>query len=70
MIAAEPYRRWRQQHILDAVDSGTLCLDIVDYAVYGGALINALFVRPDQFKIFAYRQSKLRALFTTSRQST
>ena len=64
-----PYRRWRHQHILEAVDGGTLCRDIVDYAVYGGSLINALFVRPDLFKIFAYRQSKLRDLFSKSGQS-
>jgi ligand-binding SRPBCC domain-containing protein len=64
-----PYRRWHHQHVFEVVDGGTLCRDIVDYAVYGGSLINALFVRPDLFKIFAYRQSKLRDLFSTSRQS-
>ena len=40
-----------------------MCRDIVDYEVYGGSPINALFVRPDLFKIFAFRQSKLRELF-------
>ena len=28
-----------------------------------GRLINSLFVRPDLFKIFAFRQSRLRELF-------
>ena len=65
-----PYRRWHHQHIFEVVDGGTLCRDIVDYAVYGGSLINALFVRPDLLKIFAYRQSKLLDLFSKSRQST
>jgi ligand-binding SRPBCC domain-containing protein len=65
-----PYRRWRHQHTLEAVENGALCRDIVDYAVYGGSLVNALFVRPDLFKIFAFRQSKLRELFSTIRQST
>jgi ligand-binding SRPBCC domain-containing protein len=58
-----PYRRWRHQHDFEVVDGGTLCRDSVDYAVYGGSLINAIFVRPDLFKIFAFRQSKLRELF-------
>ena len=64
-----PYLRWNHQHVFEVVDGGTLCRDIVDYAVYGGSLINALFVRPDLFKIFAYRQSKLLDLFSKSRQS-
>ena len=58
-----PYRRWHHQHIFEVVDGGTLCRDIVDYAVYGGSPINAFFVRPDLFKIFAFRQSKLHELF-------
>jgi hypothetical protein len=35
----------------------------VDYEVYGGRLIHAIFVRPDVEKIFKYRQWKLRELF-------
>jgi ligand-binding SRPBCC domain-containing protein len=59
-----PYRRWHHTHLFEVVDNGTLCRDIVDYAVYGGRLINALFVRPDLLKIFAFRQAKLRELFS------
>lgn len=58
-----PYRRWRHQHDFEEIDGGTLCRDVVDYAVYGGRLIDAFFVRPDLFKIFSFRQSKLRELF-------
>jgi ligand-binding SRPBCC domain-containing protein len=58
-----PYRRWHHEHLFEAVEGGTLCRDMVDYAVYGGSLINLLFVRPDLFKIFAFRQSKLDELF-------
>jgi ligand-binding SRPBCC domain-containing protein len=58
-----PYRRWRHQHILEAVDGGTLCRDIVDYAVPGGWLIDALVVRGDVLKIFSFRQARLRELF-------
>lgn len=60
-----PYRYWHHQHIFEVVDGGTLCRDVVDYRVYGGPLVNALFVRPDLLKIFAFRQSKLRELFPT-----
>jgi ligand-binding SRPBCC domain-containing protein len=58
-----PYRRWHHEHIFEAAEGGTLCHDIVDYAVYGGSLLNTLVVRPDLFKIVAFRQSKLRDLF-------
>jgi ligand-binding SRPBCC domain-containing protein len=65
-----PYRRWRHEHIFEAVEGGTLCHDLVDYAVYGGSLIDALFVRRDLFKIFAFRRSKLRELFPETGAST
>lgn len=58
-----PYRRWHHEHLFEAAEGGTRCRDIVDYDVYGGSLINALFVRPDLFKIFAFRRSKLCELF-------
>jgi ligand-binding SRPBCC domain-containing protein len=61
-----PYRRWHHEHIFETVEGGTLCRDIVDYAVYGGRLIEKLFVRPDVRKIFTFRQNKLRELFLTS----
>jgi ligand-binding SRPBCC domain-containing protein len=58
-----PYRRWHHEHVFEAADGGTLCRDLVDYEVYGGSLINFLLVRPDLFRIFAFRQRKLRELF-------
>ncbi len=61
-----PYRRWHHQHEFEPADGGTLCRDTVEYAVFGGSLINMLFVRPDLFKIFAFRQSRLRELFPTT----
>lgn len=54
-----PYRRWHHEHRFESVDGGTKCLDLVDYEVYGGALMHALLVRRDLLKIFAYRQSRL-----------
>lgn len=58
-----PYRRWHHEHFFEEVEGGTLCRDIVDYAVPGGWLVNALFVGPDVRRIFEYRQNKLRELF-------
>jgi ligand-binding SRPBCC domain-containing protein len=58
-----PYRRWHHEHQFEATDEGTLCRDIVDYEVYGGALINSLAVRHDLLKIFSFRQDKLRDFF-------
>ncbi|HEX4412004.1 MAG TPA: SRPBCC family protein [Lacipirellulaceae bacterium] len=61
-----PYRRWHHEHQFESVTAGTLCRDIVDYDVYGGALINKLLVRRDLERIFTFRQSKLRVLFSTA----
>ena len=59
-----PYRLWRHTHTFEEKDGGTLCLDHVEYAVLGGAIINRLFVRRDVEKIFAYRQQALRRIFS------
>jgi ligand-binding SRPBCC domain-containing protein len=61
-----PYRRWNHEHIFQSVSGGTLCLDVVEYDVFGGRLVHSLFVRPDLLKIFAFRQEKLRSAFATS----
>jgi len=58
-----PYRRWHHTHVFEEIDGGTLCRDIVDYEVYGGSLVNALFVRGDLLKIFAFRQRQLSQVF-------
>lgn len=65
-----PYRRWLHEHVFELADGGTLCRDNVEYEVYGGSLVNSLFVRPDLFKIFAFRQSKLCELFPKTGAST
>ena len=58
-----PYRQWIHEHTFEARDGGTLCRDLVRYAVPGGALVDKLFVRRDVEKIFAYRQSVLKEIF-------
>lgn len=58
-----PYRLWRHEHSFEEVDGGVLCRDVVDYAPWGGRLIDRLLVRRDLRAIFAYRANKLRELF-------
>lgn len=58
-----PYRVWNHQHIFTETSGGTLVEDLVDYDVWGGRIVEALFVRPDVTKIFAFREQKMRELF-------
>ncbi len=62
-----PYSLWRHEHRFEEHDGGTLCRDIVDYAVPGGWPIERLLVRPDLEKIFRFRRTKLLELFGTPR---
>ena len=58
-----PYRQWIHTHEFEEKDGGTLCRDRVDYAVWGGHLVNALFVRRDVERIFKYRRETLERIF-------
>ena len=58
-----PYRQWHHTHEFVAQDGGTLCTDRVRYRVFGGALIQRLFVRSDVDRIFRYRLERMRELF-------
>jgi ligand-binding SRPBCC domain-containing protein len=58
-----PYRLWVHEHRFAEKDGGTLCVDDVQYAVPGGALVNTLFVASDVRKIFEFRARRLRELF-------
>ncbi len=58
-----PYRAWIHEHTFEEHDGGTLARDVVRYAVFGGMLVNTLFVRRDVTSIFAFRRHKLAALF-------
>ena len=49
-----PYRTWIHEHRFEESGKGTLCMDFVRYSVFGGAVINWLFVRRDVEKIFAF----------------
>jgi ligand-binding SRPBCC domain-containing protein len=58
-----PYRQWIHTHTFEVRDGGTLCRDIVQYAVLFDYIMHPLFVRRDVEKIFAFRQAALRARF-------
>ncbi len=58
-----PYRSWRHEHLFEETDGGTWCIDIVDYRVPLGWLVEPWVVRPDLRKIFAYRQAILADVF-------
>ena len=58
-----PYRQWIHEHRFEEENGGTLCVDTVRYAVWGGALVNALVVERDVAKIFAHRNTRLREIF-------
>jgi ligand-binding SRPBCC domain-containing protein len=54
-----PYRRWKHTHLFERQNGGTLVTDRVEYATWGGALVNALVVAPELRRIFDYRQAAL-----------
>jgi ligand-binding SRPBCC domain-containing protein len=58
-----PYRLWYHEHTFTERDARTIVRDRVTYAVFGGSLINSLFVAPDIARIFAYRTARLSELF-------
>jgi ligand-binding SRPBCC domain-containing protein len=58
-----PYRLWHHKHTFTERDGCTLVGDHVGYAMWGGALVNRLFVQRDVAAIFGYRQQTLRELF-------
>ena len=62
-----PYTLWHHTHTFEERDGGTICRDRVRYRPFGGALIQALFVRRDVEAIFAYRTERLCELFGGTR---
>ena len=58
-----PYRLWHHEHRFEEVEGGTMVIDDVEYAVWGGALAVNLGVRRDVERIFAYRSERLAEIF-------
>lgn len=62
-----PYSLWRHEHRFEAIDAHTTrVIDHVDYAHWGGPIVERFFVRPDLERIFAYRAEQLAARFGES----
>ena len=58
-----PYRYWHHNHQFEAMDGGTLITDEVDYAPWGGHLVDRLLVRRDLRQAFRYRHDGLTSIF-------
>ena len=65
-----PYRYWRHIHTFSETENGVVIDDSVEYAVWGGGLVNKFFVRPDIEKIFAYRSKQLDEIFCQRKNRT
>jgi ligand-binding SRPBCC domain-containing protein len=62
-----PYRQWIHEHIFEPRDGGTLCRDIVKYAVPFDFLVHPLFVRRDVKNIFTFRAEALKNHFAAEK---
>jgi ligand-binding SRPBCC domain-containing protein len=58
-----PYRLWNHQHTFLKCARGTLVIDSVKYATYGGWFVRKYLVEPDLKRIFEYRCARLREIF-------
>lgn len=65
-----PYWRWVHTHSFDETGGGTLCRDVVQYAVVGGRFINWLIVRRDVERIFTHRRKIIGRRFSASSDSS
>jgi ligand-binding SRPBCC domain-containing protein len=67
-----PYRLWRHLHTFESKDGGTLCGDVVEYAlprVPGRGIVHKLLVRPDLERIFDFRAQVMQRTFGAREQS-
>lgn len=58
-----PYLLWEHLHTFETVSEGTLASDEVRYRLFGGRLVNHLFVQRDLEKIFTYRRQRMQEIF-------
>jgi ligand-binding SRPBCC domain-containing protein len=58
-----PYRLWEHEHRFEQHEDGTLMTDILRYAVFGGRLVQKLFVARDVERVFEFRKRRLEELF-------
>ncbi len=58
-----PYRLWRHTHTFAEEDGGTRVEDHVEFAAFGGPIVNEWIVARDLRAIFSYRHRQLDRLF-------
>lgn len=58
-----PFRRFLHRQEYRPVEGGTLVVDRLEYAVFGGALVARLLVAPDLRRLFTARAERLRRAF-------
>jgi len=58
-----PYRLWHHEHRFEERNGGTDVIDVVEYAVWGGAIAVNLGVRRDIQRIFDFRRARLVEIF-------
>jgi|SaaInlStandDraft_1057018.scaffolds.fasta_scaffold36853_2 ligand-binding SRPBCC domain-containing protein len=54
-----PHKSWEHTHEFEETATGTTMRDKVEYSVFGGAVVERLFVRSDLKKIFTYRNEQI-----------
>jgi ligand-binding SRPBCC domain-containing protein len=59
-----PYRRWHHVHTFQKDGEATICRDDVEYSFLGGALVHTMLVKRDLQRIFDYRITVLREIFS------
>ncbi|GAB4141937.1 MAG: SRPBCC family protein [Planctomycetaceae bacterium] len=63
-----PYRLWRHEHLFEETAEGTRVHDCVDYQLFGGRCVHALYVRKSLLRIFEYRRTELIKIFSASQE--
>ena len=61
-----PYRQWIHEHTFEPRDGGTICRDMIRYAVPLDFLMHRWFVRPDIERIFQFRAHALQSKFVSA----
>lgn len=64
-----PYSLWVHEHTFAEKNSGTVVGDKVEYAAFGGRLVQKFLVAPDLERIFQYRHRVLERLFNAAGQA-
>ncbi len=64
-----PYRKWVHNHEFSSERGGTRVEDTIHYLVPGGSIINRLIVRPDLYKVFAYRRDLISQILAADQKT-